>query len=902
MIENYRVVKKTTSVDRMLDEQPIVLKGPVAANRLDAPHAQAVKRKLLDWYFQERERQAVNRYQMAIDADFYDGDQWSLEDAQEVESRGQAPLVYNETAPMIDWMIGTERRSRVDWKVAPRTPNDVDLAGVKTKVMKYVSDVNKAPMVRSRAFADAVKVGVGWIDDGIRTDPSAELLYSRYEDWRYVIWDSTAQDLDLQDGRYLFRWRWVDLDVACQMYPERKEALHASTTNHTLTGEEDDEFWYLGQHFQARDSFGAVVGRRTYMTDAGVVGNRRRRVKLIEGWFREPTRCQVCFGDAFDGQVYEEHNSHMRRAVQSGAAGLVDQVLMRMHVAVMTERDLMALMPSPYRHQRFPLTPVWCYRRGRDRMPYGAIRRVRDPQEDLNKRASKALFVLSTNQIIGDKGAVDDWDEAREEADRPDGVMVTNANKRFELRRDAEMAKGQMEFMQLDSIKIQRTGGVTDENRGLETNATSEVAIKARQLQGSVVTTEPYDNLRYATQISGEKQLSLIEQFYTAPKVIRLTESSNKGTFEWLKINEPEQLADGSVRFLNDITASMADFVVDEQDYHGTLRQAMFEAMMGLVSRAGVDPGLSIKLLRMAFEFSDFPNKDEIVSELRKLAGEPDPNRKPTPEEQAQIEKQQQMQAEAIMNQQQLGRLAVEEAAAKVRLLNGQAEKAMAEALTAGMGDGGAEDQIRQIQTEAASKLDEMAQALREAKIEANSKILQINKQADVQHETARIDADAKIRVAEIQARAADQIDALMKRIEDMQDKFAAQIEDVKKKAEEERKAAAEREKERDRQAKDEQKQAQQKQREEREAARAKQREERERAKAEKTKEREEKKAKEKAEPKPAAPAATIVFEAGAIQVDAKSPAVTKTVTGQDGKGNQISLTIKPKGDKDGST
>jgi hypothetical protein len=80
----------------------------------------------------------------------------------------------------------------VDWHVLPRAEDDVALADTKTKVLKYVADLNRVQFVRSRAFADAIKVGVGWLDDGVRDDPTEDVLYSRYEDWRNVLWDSAA--------------------------------------------------------------------------------------------------------------------------------------------------------------------------------------------------------------------------------------------------------------------------------------------------------------------------------------------------------------------------------------------------------------------------------------------------------------------------------------------------------------------------------------------------------------------------------------------------------------------------------------------------------------------------------------------------------------------------------------
>jgi len=122
-------------------------------------------------------------------------------------------------------------------------------------------------------------------------------------------------------------------------------------------------------------------------------------------------------------------------------------------------------------------------------LPYGVIRRVRDVQKDLNKRASKRLFMLNTNQVIADEGAVDDWDVMRDEVGRPDGVIIKEPGRELEIRRDTEAANGQVEMMQLAATSIQKSAGVAQENMGRQTNAVSGEAIKARQLQGSVVTT-----------------------------------------------------------------------------------------------------------------------------------------------------------------------------------------------------------------------------------------------------------------------------------------------------------------------------------------------------------------------------------------------------------------------------
>ena len=597
---------------------------------MDTPAAEARFRQLMEWYQQERERQAANRYQMALDEDFYDGLQWSEQDIAELEARGQAAYVYNKVKPTIDWVIGTEKRTRIDFKVLPREEDDVDGAETKTKLLKYLSDVNKTPFHRSRAFSDQVKAGVGWLEDGIRADPEEELLYSRAESWRNIIYDSSSMERDMKDARFIFRLRWTDLDIAQAYFPDRAELLRQAAMGQDLVNTEtDDDLWYLGQHFQARDAKGEVIGRRSFVSDA-LFFNRRERVKLIECWYRVPVCERLCrgrgIGAGFDGAKFDSSNQAMVAAFRDGAVSVVDTVRLKVRVAIMTEGHMLVDVESPYKHNRFPFTPLWCYRRARDNAPYGLIRNVRDPQEDLNKRASKALFILSTNQIEAESDASDDWEETRSEAARPDGVIIRKKGTKLDVKRDSVLAEEHLMLMDKDSKMIQDVGGVTDENMGRQTNATSGKAILARQDQGSILTAEVFDNLRFAMQLQGEIQLSLSEQYVSEAKVLRIV--GNRGKLEWIKINQPGE----GDEIINDITRRQADFLIGEEDFRQTLRIAMFETMSEMVGK--LPPEVAIQLLDMVVDLSDAPNKEEMVSRIRKINGQRDPDAKLTPEEQ----------------------------------------------------------------------------------------------------------------------------------------------------------------------------------------------------------------------------------------------------------------------------
>ena len=172
--------------------------------------------KINNWYEYEWQTQAPNRYQMMLDCDYYDSMQWTQEDAQVLMERGQAPLVFNEIKPTIDWMIGTERRARIDYKVLPRKKDKeaADDAENKTQLLKYLSDVNKEHFHRSQVFESSVKAGVGWFEIGVKGDPTEELLYVRNEDWRNIVYDSNGVEMDGSDMRYQFRSRYLDTDIA----------------------------------------------------------------------------------------------------------------------------------------------------------------------------------------------------------------------------------------------------------------------------------------------------------------------------------------------------------------------------------------------------------------------------------------------------------------------------------------------------------------------------------------------------------------------------------------------------------------------------------------------------------------------------------------------------------------
>lgn len=628
-------------------------------HKLDSDDVQSRFLRIKAWRKEAGDLQRDNRFAQMVDHDFYDGDQWTEDDATILRERGQAPLVFNVIKSTIDWIIGTERRTRVDYRVLPREKNDADGAETKTNLLKFVGDANRFPYARSRAFADAIKSGVGWMEVSVRSDPTDEPIYQGYEDWRNIWYDPLSVEPDLSDARYLFRERYVDLDVAMAMFPERKDVLRASAV----------------QSAQYSDSLlidDVDAERDVYEQGAGVLtDDTRSRVKLVECWYRQVWSGKIMRGDelgTLNGATFDAANELHGLLAQEGHATVYDAVQMRVRCMVYCEAGVLQDAESPYRHNRFPLVPIWAHRKKRGNTPYGVVRGLIDPQSDLNKRRSKALFILSTNQVVADDDAVDDWDEVAEEVARPDGIIRAKKGSRFEIRNVVQLAEEHVNLMQQDRQFIESTGGVTDEMMGRESNAQSGKAILARQDQGHAVTAELFDNLRMSIQLVGEITLSLIEQYYTDRKVVRVL--GDRGQAQYVTINEPQE--DGSL--LNDITARQADFQVDAMNFSASARQAAFESMMNMIGQLG-NPEAALALLDLAVDLSDIPGKDEMVKRIRAMTGQKDPDQAdddPQRMEEAQAEQgraQQEAELQAALQQ-----LEIAERQAKVAKANAEAK------------------------------------------------------------------------------------------------------------------------------------------------------------------------------------------------------------------------------------
>lgn len=591
-------------------------------------------------YNRELDRQWMSRLQRTIDADFYHDRQFSVDEIAKYHARGQSALAYNEIKPAILWVLGTERRSRTDWNIAPREEDDVERANIKTKLVKYIDDINKARFHRSMAFEDTTKTGEGWIEICVRRDEKHQpMVVIRHVHWSEILLDSTDRSIDMSTARHLFRTKLVDLDEIKQHFPDAEEELESDSRDMESLVDEDRHRYTIDNTWQTYD--GGTI-RSMGSLDIGAVkyaDGCRQAVRVVECWQRIPRSAKVLDGDGeHAGTEYDDEDDDHKQMVSSGEYSILNCVVKEVWCSIFTEKTLLWHAKSPYKHNKFPYVRRVCQIDDKTGEPVGMIRSIRPIQMDLNHRKNKALFLLSTKRVIMDKGAHDDIKKLEEEMARPDAIIEVKNGANFKVDENVQLATAHIQFAEQDSASIRQVSGVTGENQGMQTNATSGIAIQARQEQGGVITTAVFDNHSLAHQQEGEICLSLVEQFLTRKMQFRI--SGSNGKHEFVMINDRPE---------TDITATQADFIVTEKAYNITQRAALAGQLMALSGQlASINPQLGLAALEMAMKFSDLPDLDKLMADFRRMSGQPDPDesdeQRAAREQQAAQQQQQQQQ------------------------------------------------------------------------------------------------------------------------------------------------------------------------------------------------------------------------------------------------------------------
>ena len=172
----------------------------------------------------------------------------------------------------------------------------------------------------------------------------------------------------------------------------------------------------------------------------------------------------------------------------------------------------------------------------RENNRYGVVRQMISPQDEINKRRSKALHYLNSRQVIAEHGAVDDVDRAKIELKKPDGYVEVAKDFRFDVADPVQMAAGELQLLQEAKNEIDASGV----NPALEGDlkAPSGRAVEALQQAGLAEQAVVFDGLRDLTWRVYRAVWNRVKQYWTEERWIRVTDDERN--MRWVGLNTGE--------------------------------------------------------------------------------------------------------------------------------------------------------------------------------------------------------------------------------------------------------------------------------------------------------------------------------------------------------------------------
>lgn len=598
-----------------------------------------VARNQWNRYTRARDSGHLDYCDMAKKCDrYYRGEQWDQADVAQLDAEGRPHLTINTILSTVNTVLGHQASQRADVVFKPRRNADQGLADTVTKVFKHVLDNNDYEFLESQVFSDGVVQDRGYFDVRIDYDDhmNGEIRVEA-EDPLDILPDPDAKDYDPKHWQEVFKTRWMALDEIEELYGKDKaDSLRYIAESGSHYGRDSFEFRETTEGFGDTD----LSNWRVDETQDDE-GSSVRAVRVIERQHRKlvntPFFLRPATGDM--RQVPGNMSDDDARAfAETNGLTITKKLVRRVKWTVTADQVVLHDDWSPY--SDFTIVPYFPYfRRGK---PFGIVRNLLSPQEQLNKVASQELHIVNTTANSGwlvENGSLSnmDEDELTERGAETGLVLVHNRGSSAPQKIPPnQIPTGLDRISSKAQGHIKQISGVSDALLGTESPEVSGVALEQKRGAGQIQIQVPMENLRRTRQIMARRVLDLVQSFYTEPRVIQITnEDDPLKSREEMRVNTVDPQT-GEI--INDLTIGEYDLIVSSAPARDNFNDMQFAQALSLRQAGVMIPD------DMIVEYSQLHRKGELSKMIRLLQG-----REQTPEQQQIMELQKQM---ALQNMQ----------------------------------------------------------------------------------------------------------------------------------------------------------------------------------------------------------------------------------------------------------
>lgn len=562
------------------------------------------------------------------EADYADGNQLSTELLQRQKALGIPPAKENIIGPAIAAVCGYEAKTRTDWRVTPDgDPQGQDVADALNYRLNKAERHSRADRALSQAFRAMATVGLGWVEV-TRAANSRQFPYKcRYVHRNEIWWDMKATEPDLSDARWLFRRRWVDRDQAARMFKKHARLIRQGLDNWIA-----DE---SGEHLEGGQSTGLVAAanaeRAWTVQEDHWYNTENQQVCLTEIWYRRWV--EVIMLKMKNGRVveYDPENQLHQVAVMSGSGKLHAELVSKVRQGYWMGPHMLEDRPSPHSHDHFPYVPVFGYREDMTGVPFGLVRDMLFPQDNLNSSIAKLRWGMSATRVERTKGAVDMPDDSfRRMVARPDADIILNDEKmsrpgaRFEVKRDFQLNDQQFQLMDNSRRSLERVSGIGPSFTGQAGTATSGLQEQTQLEQSQVALADLMDGFKDARALVGELLMAMIIEDMGKDEQAVVIEGDVINPPRAVVLNKPEVDTVTDIPYLsNDVSRTRLTVSLEDVPSSSSFRAQQLNSLTEATKAA--PPEIQQVTIPFMVDLMDLPRKKEIVEAIRAAQGQTDP-------------------------------------------------------------------------------------------------------------------------------------------------------------------------------------------------------------------------------------------------------------------------------------
>ena len=441
---------------------------------------------------------------------FRDNKQLSDEDERMLRDQGRPNTAFNTAQKFIRYVSGVQRDSPTTlmFNAIDFDNTQAQLFGERVgKYYEWACKKSNADDSRATVFEDFLVTGVGFANCYITNAIDARGLigYPRIDPME-MLWpdclDVNLGGASVQQGgtRWRARESWVEKEEASGLFPSAyaRSLIDAAATEAPQTSWPSvDRVLYKIPYVQ------------TYPLDELKAGRSKSdRVKIMEFqcWENQPG---YAFEDPLDQteqwmdeEAFDEYKAQLRDLFHAEIADYEYRIGRKWLRYFLLNRRHLLEEPSELPGPRFTFNCMCCHFDQEDRIPYGFMRVLIDPQRYANKFFNQMIESFSKQAKGGAMAEVDAFEDKAQLKDFEDTYSQTGSVNfvapggmgKIKEKQQPETPAAAMAILQFCERSMQDVTGISEDSLGIGASTAAGVTLKRRQRAGMVLLASEFDS------------------------------------------------------------------------------------------------------------------------------------------------------------------------------------------------------------------------------------------------------------------------------------------------------------------------------------------------------------------------------------------------------------------------